>query len=61
MAGSHNVKATSWLTVLLIVVASVLFGFALPMKSLPLAIAGAVVLVVGLVLGAVYRIMDDAY
>jgi uncharacterized membrane protein len=61
MAGSHNVKATSWLTVLLIVAASVLFGFALPMKSLALAIAGAVVLVVGLVLGAVYRIMDDAY
>jgi uncharacterized membrane protein YoaK (UPF0700 family) len=61
MAGSHNVKPTSWLTVLLIVAASVLFGFALPMRSLPLAIAGGVVLVVGLVLGAVYRIMDDAY
>jgi hypothetical protein len=61
MAGSHNVKTTSWLTVLLIVAASVLFGFALPMRSLPLAIAGGVVLIVGLVLGAVYRIMDDAY
>ncbi|MFN2537346.1 MAG: hypothetical protein ABR549_04235 [Mycobacteriales bacterium] len=61
MAGSHNVKPTSWLTVVLIVAASVLFGFALPMHSWALAVAGAVILVVGLVIGAVYRIMDDAY
>ena len=61
MAGSHNVKPTSWVTVVLIVAASVLFGFALPMKSWPLAIAGGVVLLVGIIMGAVYRIMDDAY
>ena len=61
MAGSHNVKPTSWLTVVLIVVASVLFGFALPMESWALAAAGAIILVIGLILGAVYRIMDDAY
>ena len=61
MAGSHNTKPTSWLTVVLIIAASVLFGFALPMESLALAIAGGVCLVLGLVLGAVYRIMDDAY
>jgi uncharacterized membrane protein YoaK (UPF0700 family) len=61
MAGSHNVKPTSWVTVLLIVVASVLFAFALPMHSWPLAIAGGVVLLVGIIMGAVYRIMDDAY
>ncbi|MGZ6825555.1 MAG: hypothetical protein ACXVGH_02095 [Mycobacteriales bacterium] len=61
MAGGHNVRATSWVTVVLIVVASVLFGFALPMRSLPLAVAGGVVLLLGLVVGAVYRIMDDAY
>jgi hypothetical protein len=61
MAGGHNVRATSWVTVVLIIVASTLLGFALPMRSLPLAIAGGVVLLVGLVLGGVYRIMDDAY
>lgn len=61
MAGGHNVRATSWVTVVLIIIASTLLGFALPMRSLPLAIAGGVVLLVGLVLGAVYRIMDDAY
>lgn len=61
MAGGHNVKATSWVAVVLIVVASVLLGFALPMRSLPLAVVGGVVLLAGLVVGAVYRIMDDAY
>ena len=60
MAG-HNVRATSWITVFLFVVASVLFGFALPMRSLSLAIAGGVVLIAALVMAAVYRIMDDAY
>jgi membrane-bound ClpP family serine protease len=57
----HNVRPTSWAAVLLIVVASILLGFALPMRSLPLAIAGGVVMLVGLVVAAVYRIMDDAY
>jgi membrane-bound ClpP family serine protease len=57
----HNVRTSSWVAVLLIVVASVLLGFALPMHSLPLAIAGGAVMVVGLVVASVYRIMEDAY
>ena len=61
MSGDHDVRMTSWVTVFLIIIASVLFGFALPTHSLGLAIAGAVVLLAGLVTGAVYRIMDDAY
>ena len=61
MAGGHNVRATSWVTVTLIVVASILLGFALPLHSLPLAIAGGVILLAGLVTGGVYHIMDDAY
>jgi hypothetical protein len=48
-------------TVLLIVTASVLLGFALPMRSLPLAIAGGIVLLLGIIMGVVYRILDDAY
>jgi predicted aspartyl protease len=61
MSGEHEARMTSWITVVLIIVASVLYGFALPMHSMALAIAGTVVLVAGLVTGAVYRIMDDAY
>jgi len=61
MAGDHNVRVTSWVTVALIIVASIVLGFALPLRSLSLAIVGGVVLLVGLVTGAVYRIMDDAY
>jgi hypothetical protein len=61
MAGGHNVRATSWITVVLIIVGTTLLGFALPMRSLPLAIGGGVVLAVGLVMGIAYRIMDDAY
>ena len=61
MAGEHHVRTTSWITVALIIVASTLLGFALPLHSLPLAISGGVVMLVGLVMGGVYRIMDDAY
>ena len=61
MAGGHNVKPTSWVTVVLIVVASVLLGFALPMHSVALTIGGGVLLLAGLVMGAVFHIMDDAY
>ena len=61
MSAAHPSRMTSWITVVLIVVASVLLGFALPMRSLPLAVAGGVVLLAGVVMGVVYRIMDDAY
>jgi len=61
MAGGHNVKPTSWVTVALIIVASVLLGFALPMESVALGVAGGVLFLVGLVTGVVFRIMDDAY
>ena len=61
MAGGHNVKPTSWVTVALIIIGSTLLGFALPLSSLPLAIVGGVITLAGLVTGAVFRIMDDAY
>lgn len=61
MAGGHNVKPTSWVTVALIIVGSVLLGFALPMRSATLGIAGGAILLAGLVTGVVFRIMDDAY
>jgi hypothetical protein len=61
MAGGHNVKTTSWVAVVLMIVASVLLGFALPMHSLVLAVLGGAMFLVGLVIGVVFRIMEDAY
>ncbi len=57
----HDVRMTSWVAVVLIIVASALFGFALPMHSLALAIAGGIVMLAGLVVAIAFRIMDDAY
>ena len=61
MSGGHNVRTTSWITVLTIVVAAILLGLALPLHSMVLAIVGGALLLVGLVIGGVTRIMDDAY
>lgn len=61
MAGGHNTRATSWVTVALIIIGSTLLGFALPMRSLTLTIVGGAVLLAGIVTGAMFRIMDDAY
>ena len=61
MAGGHNVKTTSWVTVALIIAASILFGFALPLRSIGLTVAGGVVMLIGIGMGIAFRIMDDAY
>lgn len=61
MADGHQTKMTSWITVGLITIASVLLGFALPLESLALAIVGGIVLLAGLVTDTIYRIMDDAH
>ena len=61
MAGGHNVKATSWVAVVLMIVAAILLGFALPLGSTVLGVVGAALFVVGLVVGVVFRIMEDAY
>ena len=57
---AHKHKMTSWITVAIIIVASVVLGFAFVMKSLVLAVVGGVLLLGGVVLGAVTGIMDDA-
>ena len=61
MAGEHSHKATSWVVVALIVVASVVLGFAFVLQSLVLAVIGGVLGLAGLVMGVVTGLMDDAY
>ena len=57
---AHKHKTTSWITVAIITVASIVLGFAFVMRSIPVAIVGGVLLVGGVVLGIVGGIMDDA-
>ena len=58
---AHKHKMTSWITVALITVASIVLGFAFVLQSIPLAVVGGVLLVAGMVLGITGGIMDDAH
>ena len=57
---AHKHKMTSWITVALITVASIILGFAFVLQSIPLAVVGGLLLVAGVVLGITGGIMDDA-
>ena len=57
---AHKHKTTSWITVGLITVASIVLGFAFVLQSIPLAIVGGVTMIAGIVLGITGGIMDDA-
>ena len=59
MAEGHRSKPTSWAAVLVIILAFVVLGFALPMQSLILGIIGGVLLLVGLVMAFAFQIMED--
>ena len=61
MADGHTHKTTSWAAVLLIIVSSVLFAFALVLQSVPLTVAGGVVGLVGFGVAVGYGLMDDAH
>ena len=57
---AHKHKTSSWITVALITLASIVLGFALVLQSIPLAVVGGVLLVAGIVMGITGGIMDDA-
>jgi membrane-bound ClpP family serine protease len=59
MAEGHRSKSTSWATVLVIVVAFVVLGFALPMQSTVLGVVGGVLLLVGVVMVFAFQVMED--
>ncbi len=60
-AGVHKTKTSSWVTVGVLVVAVIILGFALPLQSVPLAIVGGVILLVGVIIGATGKIMEDVH
>jgi hypothetical protein len=57
---AHKHKMTSWITVAVVTVASIVLAVAFVARSVPMAIAGGVLLVIGIVLGITGGIMDDA-
>ena len=57
---AHKHKTSSWITVGLIVLSSVLLGFAMVFQSLPLAIVGVLVGIAGVGFGISGKILDDA-
>ncbi len=57
---AHKHKMTSWITVALITVASIVLGFAFVLQSIPLAVVGGILLVAGVILGITGGIMEDA-
>lgn len=57
---AHKHKMTSWVTVGLLVVASIILGFAFVLQSVLLAVVGGVFAIAGVVLGVTGGIMDDA-
>lgn len=62
MAGTHNKHSRmSWVTVGLIVVATVLLGFAFVLQSIPLAVVGVVLGLAGMFTGWKAKIFEDAY
>ena len=58
---AHKHKMTSWITVLILVAATVILGLAFVLQSIPLGVVGIVVGIAGVVLGVVGGIMDDAH
>ena len=60
MAGYAH-KTSSWVVVVLISIASIVLGFAFVMQSIPLAIVGGVLGLVGVVIGGATGMMDDAH
>ena len=59
MAEGHRSKPTSWAAVLVIILGTVVLGFALPMQSVVVGVVGGVIFLVGIVMAFAFRIMED--
>ncbi len=61
VAGGPGHRASSWVVVALISLASVVLAFAFVLHSIPLAVVGGVIGLAGVVLGMYSGIMDDVH
>ena len=60
-SGGPGHKTSSWVTVGIIVVGTLLLGIAAIVQSMPMGIVGAVITVIGCITGVVGRIMEDVH
>ena len=58
---AHKHQMTSWLTVLVLIVSSIVIGVAFVVQSVPLGIAGVVIGIVGVVMMVVFKVLEDAH
>ena len=62
MAGTaHKHKMTSWITVAVLILSSVVIGVAFVVQSIPMGVVGVVIGVIGVILGITGKILDDAH
>ena len=62
MAGTaHKHQMTSWITVLVLIVSSVVLGVAAVIQSVAVGVVGAVIGLVGVGMLVVFKVMDDAH
>lgn len=62
MAGTaHKHQMTSWITVLVLILSSIVLGVAAVVQSVALGIVGAVIGVVGVGMLIAFKVMDDAH
>jgi uncharacterized membrane protein YoaK (UPF0700 family) len=62
MAGTaHKHQLTSWLTVLVLIVSSIVLGVAFVVQSVPMGIVGLVIGLIGVAMLVVFKVMDDAH
>ena len=60
MAGEKH-KTSSWVVVGLVVLASIVLAFAFVLQSVPLAVVGGVVLLLGMVGAVMFNVMEDVH
>ncbi len=58
---AHKHKMSSWITVGVLVLASIVIGVAFVVQSIPMGLVGVVIGIIGVVLGITGKIMDDAH
>lgn len=62
MAGTaHKHQATSWATVLVLIVSSIVIGVAAVIQSVPLGVVGGIIGLVGVVMLVAFKVLDDAH